>query len=57
MNSELEAKVKALSVDGKIACTAALQLARELNLNPKEVGDMINKLKIKIAHCQLGCFP
>lgn len=57
MNSELEARVKTLSVGGKLPCATAFQIARELKVSQKEVGDMANKLKIRLSQCQLGCFP
>lgn len=59
-SEELKERVKQISVevDGelKVACANALQLARELGLAPKEVGECCNELNIKISGCQLGCF-
>lgn len=49
-------KVKEKAVNGKIACRVALDLAAELGVPPKKVGDAANEAKIKIAGCQLGCF-
>ena len=57
MNSELEAKVRAASVNGKLPCGMAFQIAGELKVSPREVGDMANKLNIRISQCRLGCFP
>lgn len=42
--------------DGRISCTAARKLARELQVSPREIGDACNRLKIKIHACELGCF-
>ena len=57
VNNILEEELKASLVDGKLHCAAALGIARKLKLNPKKVGDAANRLNIKIASCQLGCFP
>lgn len=45
-------------VDGKkfLACQVALQLADELGVPPKTIGQICNDAKIKISGCQLGCF-
>lgn len=52
----LEEKIKSKARDGKIACPQALNLAREEGVSSREVGDLLNELKIKIVSCQLGCF-
>lgn len=44
------------SKKGQISCKAALSIAEELEVAPKQVGNIINELKIKIRACQLGCF-
>jgi hypothetical protein len=31
-------------------------LAEDLKISRKELGDLLNDLKIKIINCQLGCF-
>ena len=53
---EVKARIKAAAPAGKIACTAAFRLAEELGLSRHALGELLNELKIKIAHCQLGCF-
>ncbi len=57
MNSELEKKIQASLVDGKLPCAKAFQIAKELKVTPKEVGETCNQLHIKVRSCQLGCFP
>ena len=42
---------------GKLPCKRAFQLAEELNISLKEIGDICNNEDIRITHCQLGCFP
>jgi hypothetical protein len=53
---EIAAKLKELSRDGKITCTLAQKIAMENKIPLKQVGDMLNRMKIKIIQCQLGCF-
>jgi hypothetical protein len=53
---ELKDKVRAAAPQGKIPCAAAFRLAEELALSRKDLGDLLNDLKIKIIQCQLGCF-
>ena len=42
---------------GKIACKQALRIAEEEGIPPKDLGSLLNELKVKVANCQLGCFP
>jgi len=56
MSEDVKARIKAASPDGKIACVAAFRLAEELGLSRKDLGELLNELKIKIIQCQLGCF-
>jgi hypothetical protein len=53
---ELKAKIRAAAPEAKIPCAAAMSLAQELGISRKEMGDMLNELRIKIIQCQLGCF-
>ncbi len=57
MSTELEEKVKASLLEGKLPCSVAFKIARELKVSPGEVGETTNKMKIRISTCQLGCFP
>lgn len=56
-NKALEEEMKASLVNGRLPCAAAFRIAKKLKVAPKDVGDAANRLKIKIASCQLGCFP
>ncbi len=40
----------------KIKCQDALEIAEKLDKSPHDIARVINKEKIKIAACQLGCF-
>jgi hypothetical protein len=53
---ELKAKIKAAAPEGKISCPAAMRLAEELVISRKDMGRLLNELKIKITQCQMGCF-
>lgn len=53
----LEREIRAVLVGGKLPCAAAFGVAKKLGVSPGDVGDTANRLGIKIASCQLGCFP
>ncbi len=53
---EIAAKLKEAAKDGKISCAMAQEIASENKIPMKQVGNFLNKMKIKIAQCQLGCF-
>ena len=52
-------KDAATEIEGKekLTCKRAFQLAEELNVSLKDIGEICNAEGIKIIHCQLGCFP
>jgi hypothetical protein len=56
-NEELVA-ANAETVDEKkrLACPKAFKLSKEHDISLKEIGDICNRLDIKIVSCQLGCF-
>ena len=54
---KLAEKTKALSKNGKISCKQALKLAEEEGISSRDLGNLLNEIKIKVASCQLGCFP
>ncbi|MGI5922061.1 MAG: hypothetical protein ACOX6I_10040 [Syntrophomonadaceae bacterium] len=49
-------KLKEMAPQGKLSCTKARQLAREMQVKPQEIGQLCDELKIKIFACELGCF-
>jgi hypothetical protein len=53
---EIKARIKAAAPEGRIACATAFKLAEELNLSRRDLGELLNQLRIKITQCQLGCF-
>ena len=54
---KLTEKVKALSKSGQISCKQALKLAEEEGIPSRDLGDLLNEIKVKVMGCQLGCFP
>jgi len=50
-------KIKIHTKDGKISCKQAQEIAEEEGIPYKDMGSMLNELKVKVASCQLGCFP
>jgi len=53
---ELKTKIQAAAPEGRISCAAAMRLAEELVISRRDLGKLLNELKIKITNCQLGCF-
>jgi hypothetical protein len=54
--AQLERTLKSRAENGRIDCRVAFEVANELGVPPDVVGKTINKLGIKLANCQLGCF-
>jgi len=53
---EIMAKLKEAAKEGKIPCAVAQKVALDNKIPMKQVGDLLNKMKLKIIQCQLGCF-
>ena len=53
---EIEERFRDSSVDGRITCSAALNIARDLGISTKGVAVILTEIDIKIVNCQLGCF-
>lgn len=56
IQEEQRARIRAAAPEGEIPCPAAFRLAQELGLTRRELGELLNELRIKITQCQLGCF-
>ena len=41
---------------GKIPCAACFKIAEDFSISRKEMGEILDGMKIKISQCQLGCF-
>jgi hypothetical protein len=53
---KIKEAIQAASVNSRLSCEKAHELAQTLKVSLKELGTISNELKIKIANCQLGCF-
>jgi hypothetical protein len=45
------------SIDGKITCSACMDIAEELKIPTNEIASTLTEMHIKIIQCKLGCFP
>ncbi len=53
---KLEEAIVGKAKGGKLPCPVCFQIAEEFGMSKKEIGKVLNELKIKISQCQLGCF-
>ncbi len=53
---KLEEKIRQEVRENKISCKSAHKIADDTGCLLSEIGDLCNRLGIKIAGCQLGCF-
>jgi len=56
IKDEIATKLKEAAREGKIICAMAQKIALENKIPMKQVGEILNEMKIKIIQCQLGCF-
>jgi hypothetical protein len=54
--SQLGDKVKASLRDGHLPCAAAFKIAQDSKVPKIAVGEMTDRLGIRITNCQIGCF-
>lgn len=54
---KLEEVIKSSLVNDRLPCPVAFKISGDLDVSTKKIGEMANKLNIKISGCQLGCFP
>jgi len=52
----IEERLLSAAKDDRINCAEAQAVARSLGVPMHEVGQVADRLKIKISRCQLGCF-
>ena len=53
---EAEKKLLELVKDSKVPCKKAMALAAEADIPTQKMAKLLDKHKIKIVSCQLGCF-
>ena len=56
MSAELEQELKALAVNGRVACVQAQKFAAAHNIPLKNIRTFLDVLQLKVSNCQLGCF-
>jgi len=56
MSAELDEKINSCLVDSRLPCLVAFDIAEELKVSRRQVGDSASSLKVRIADCQLGFF-
>lgn len=54
--SRLENRVKSSLKDGYLPCGVAWKIAREADVPKIAVGEVADRLGIRITNCQIGCF-
>jgi hypothetical protein len=53
---KLEEVILGKAKEGKLPCPICFQIAEDFGISRKEMGKVLNELKIKVSQCQLGCF-
>ncbi|MBU1054929.1 MAG: hypothetical protein KKC46_14040 [Proteobacteria bacterium] len=54
--SDLENEIMSLVADNELSCTDAFEIARRLQVPACDIGAAADRLKLKLARCQLGLF-
>jgi hypothetical protein len=53
---KLEEAILERSKGGKLPCALCFKIAEDFGISKREMGRILNEMKIKISQCQLGCF-
>ncbi len=56
VNETLAQQISSSLVNEHLPCASAFKISQRLEIEPADIRDAANKLKIKISNCQLGCF-
>jgi len=54
--AQLEGTIKASLKEGYLSCPIAWKIAKDYNISKIAVGEIVDRLGIRITNCQLGCF-
>ena len=54
--SQLEGAVKISLKDGYLPCPVAWKIAKEYNVPKIAIGEITDRLGVRVTNCQLGCF-
>ena len=52
----VEEVIKEKTKNGKLPCAMCFKITEDFGISKKEMGKILNGMKIKISQCQLGCF-
>jgi len=55
-NNLLEKEILDRVTDNELSCVAAFEISGKLNIEPKEIGEVADSLKLRLINCQLGLF-
>jgi len=53
---KLEEAIKEKAKEGKIPCALCFKIAEDFGISKREIGKVLDEIKIKVGQCQLGCF-
>ena len=53
---KLEEAISEKAINGKLPCPLCFKIAEDFGISRKEMGKILNEMKIKVSQCQLGCF-
>jgi hypothetical protein len=54
--SEVQQEIERRSIDGRLPCMVAFDIAEKLGGHPNEIRERADRSEIRISHCQLGLF-
>ncbi len=53
---QLEGAILEKAKGGKIPCALCFKVAEDFGITKREMGKILNEMKVRISQCQLGCF-
>jgi len=53
---KLEETIKEKAKGGMLPCAMCFKIAKDFGISKKEMGQVLNEIKVRISQCQLGCF-
>lgn len=56
LRQRLAERILAAAQNNRLPCAGAFAIAESLGVSSRQVGEVADTMRIKIARCQLGCF-
>ena len=53
---KLEETILKKAKEGKLPCAMCFKIAEDFKISKREMGKILNEMKVRISQCQLGCF-